>query len=78
MLDDVVLNIDRDKHVGTVELFWQGGARTVLPVRLNHSALKRTDTRVGLASNGCVHSPSFGVRRASVLRLAFGRVAPPG
>ena len=45
LLDDVVLNVDRERSVGTVELFWQGGARTELPVRLKHSGLKRTSTR---------------------------------
>jgi excisionase family DNA binding protein len=45
LLDDVVLNVDRERNVGTVELFWEGGARTVLPVRLKFSAIKRTGTR---------------------------------
>jgi hypothetical protein len=27
-----------------VELCWQGGARSELPVKLNHSGLKRTST----------------------------------
>jgi excisionase family DNA binding protein len=45
LLDDVVLNVDRDEHVGTVELFREGSARTVLPIRLKHSGIKRTSTR---------------------------------
>ena len=45
LLDDVVLNVDRERNVGTVELFWEGGARTVLPVRLKFSGVKRTGTR---------------------------------
>jgi len=45
LLHDVVLNVDRAQHAGTVELFWHGGARTVLPVRLKFSGIKRTGTR---------------------------------
>ncbi len=45
LLDDVVLNVDREKKLGTVELFWQGGARTELPVRLKHTTLRRSGTR---------------------------------
>jgi DNA invertase Pin-like site-specific DNA recombinase len=45
LLDDVVLNVDRERNVGTVELVWQGGARTVLPVRLKFGGVKRTGTR---------------------------------
>ena len=45
LLDDVVLNVDRERNVGTVELLWQGGARTELPVRLKFSGIKRSGTR---------------------------------
>ncbi len=38
LLDDVVLNVDRERQVASVELFWQGGARTVLPVRVKNTA----------------------------------------
>jgi MerR HTH family regulatory protein len=48
LLDDVVLEIDRERHTGAVQLVWQGGARTELTVRLNHSGLKRTSTPVDL------------------------------
>jgi hypothetical protein len=48
LLDDVVLEIDREHNIGAVELIWQGGARTALSVRLNHSGLKRTSTPVDL------------------------------
>ena len=48
LLDDVVLNVDRNLRVATVELLWQGGARTELSVKLNHSGLKRTSTSTDL------------------------------
>jgi predicted DNA-binding protein (UPF0251 family) len=48
LLDDVVLDVDRDRNTGAVELMWQGGARTELDVRLNHSGFKRTSTPVDL------------------------------
>ena len=45
LLDDVVLNIDRERNVGTAELFRRGGARTELPVRVKSTGVKRTGTR---------------------------------
>lgn len=48
LLDDVVLDVDREHSTGAVELLWQCGARTALVVRLNHSGLKRTSTPVDL------------------------------
>jgi excisionase family DNA binding protein len=48
LLDDVVLDVDREHNTGAVELLWQGGARSALFVRLNHSGLKRTSTPVDL------------------------------
>jgi DNA invertase Pin-like site-specific DNA recombinase len=47
-LQDVVIDVCRDQHTATVALIWQGGARTQLPVRLNHSGLKRTSTPTDL------------------------------
>jgi excisionase family DNA binding protein len=60
LLDDVVLNVDREREVATVELFWQGGARTELPVRVKHTTVKRSGTRpelVDLVRKLAVHSP---------------------
>jgi predicted DNA-binding protein (UPF0251 family) len=48
LLNDVAIDVDREQDIATVELMWQGGARTELPVRLNHSGLKRTSTSVDL------------------------------
>ncbi len=48
LLQDVVLDVCRDQHTATVELIWQGGTRTELAVRLNHSGLKRTSAPVDL------------------------------
>jgi excisionase family DNA binding protein len=45
LLDDVVLNVDRARDAATVELIWQGGARSELPVRVRHSTVKRSGTR---------------------------------
>jgi hypothetical protein len=60
LLDDVVLNVDRQRELATVELFWQGGARTELPVRLKHTTVKRSGTRpelIDLVRKLAVHSP---------------------
>jgi DNA invertase Pin-like site-specific DNA recombinase len=60
LLDDVVLNVDRQRELATVELFWQGGARTELPVRLKHTTVKRSGTRpklIELVRKLAVHSP---------------------
>jgi hypothetical protein len=38
LLDDVVLDVDREHNTGAVELMWQGGARTELAVRLTTAA----------------------------------------
>lgn len=48
LLDDVVLTVDRERDTASVELIWQGGARTELPVRVKHSTVKRSGTRPGL------------------------------
>ena len=59
LLDDVVLNVDRDTHLATVDLFWQGGARTDLLVRLRHTTIRRSGTRpelVDLIRRLAVHS----------------------
>jgi len=45
LLNDVVLTVDRDQDSATVELIWQGGARTELPVRMRHRTVKRSGTR---------------------------------
>ncbi len=39
-----MLNVDRERNVGTVELFWQRGARTELAVRLK----ERNGTSLGI------------------------------
>ncbi|MGZ6617753.1 MAG: recombinase family protein, partial [Solirubrobacteraceae bacterium] len=48
LLDDVVLSVDRERDTASVELIWQGGARTELPVRVRHSTVKRSGTRPDL------------------------------
>ena len=60
LLDDVVINVDRKRGVASVELYWQGGARTELPVKINHTGLKRTNTSedlVELIRRLAQHSP---------------------
>jgi excisionase family DNA binding protein len=55
-----VLNVDRERQVAVVEVFWQGGARTELPVRLKHTTVKRSGTRpelIDLVRKLAVHSP---------------------
>jgi transposase-like protein len=39
------LNVDREREVASAGLFWRGGARTELPVRLKHTTVKRSGTR---------------------------------
>jgi DNA invertase Pin-like site-specific DNA recombinase len=59
LLDDVVLTIDRDQDRASVELIWQGGARTELPVRVTNSTVRRNGTRpelVDLIRKLAVHS----------------------
>jgi hypothetical protein len=48
LLEDVVLTVDRERNVAGVELIWQGGARTELPIRLKHSTIRRNGTRPDL------------------------------
>jgi len=59
LLDDVVLTVDRKRDTASVELIWQGGARTELPVRVRHSTVRRSATRpelVDLVRKLAVHS----------------------
>jgi hypothetical protein len=37
LISEIVVTIDRDEHRADVELFWEGGARTELQVRLNRT-----------------------------------------
>jgi excisionase family DNA binding protein len=37
LIIEVVVTIDRDEHRADVEVFWEGGARSELQVRLNHT-----------------------------------------
>jgi DNA invertase Pin-like site-specific DNA recombinase len=37
LISEVVVTIDRDEHRADVEIFWEGGARTELQVRLNRT-----------------------------------------
>jgi DNA invertase Pin-like site-specific DNA recombinase len=38
LVSEVVVTIDRDEHRAEVEVFWEGGARTELALRLNRTA----------------------------------------
>jgi excisionase family DNA binding protein len=78
VLDDVVLQVDRARNAATAELIWQGGARTELPVTLNHSGLKRTSTStdlIELVRALALHSPDHQI--AMVLSKQ-GRTTPTG
>ena len=59
LLADVVLTVKRDQDSASVELIWQGGARTELPVRMRHRTVKRSGTRpelIDLVRKLAVHS----------------------
>lgn len=78
LLDDVVLDVDRERQLATVELIWEGTARTQLPVKLNHSGLKRTSTSsdlIELIRRLAEHSPDPEI--AMVLSKQ-GRLIPTG
>lgn len=44
LITDAVISVDRAHDRATVELFWQGGTRSELTVKLNRRAAKRTTT----------------------------------
>jgi hypothetical protein len=78
LLDDVVLDVNRDRDTATVELIWQGGPRTELAVKVNHSGLKRNSTSVDLIElirRLAQHSPDPEI--AMVLSKQ-GRLTPTG
>jgi hypothetical protein len=78
LLDDVVLIVDRDRDTATVELIWQGGARTELPVRVKHSTPKRSGTRpdlVDLVRRLAVHSSD---REIAIVLSKQGWSTPTG
>ena len=78
LLEDVVISVDRERHRATVELFWQGGARSELPVKLNHSGLKRTSTSeelIGLMRRLAEHSPDPEI---AMILAKQGRLTPTG
>ena len=78
LVDDVVLDVDRKRAVATVELIWQGGARTELPVKLNHSGLKRTSTSgdlIELIRRLAEHS---GDTEIAMILAKQGRLTPTG
>jgi excisionase family DNA binding protein len=78
LLDDVVLNVDRDRDTASVELIWQGGARSELPVRVKHSTVKRSGTRpdlVDLVRRLAVHSSD---REIAIVLSKQGWTSPTG
>jgi excisionase family DNA binding protein len=78
LLDDVVLSIDRDQDRASVELIWQGGARTELPVRVKNSTVKRNGTRpelVDLVRKLAVHSSD---RDIAIVLSKQGWMSPTG
>jgi Recombinase/Recombinase zinc beta ribbon domain len=78
MLDDVVLTVDRDRDAASVELIWQGGARTELPVRLRHTTVKRSGTQpelIELVRKLAEHSSD---REIAIVLSKQGRNTPTG
>lgn len=78
LLTDVVINVDRERHTGVAELLWQGGARSELHVRLNHSGLKRTSTSedlIELIRRLAQHSPDPEI---AMILAKQGRLTPTG
>ncbi len=78
LLTDVVINVDRERHTGVAELLWQGGARSELRVRLNHSGLKRTSTSenlIELIRRLAQHSPDPEI---AMILAKQGRLTPTG
>jgi hypothetical protein len=78
LLDDVVLDVDREHSTGAVELLWQGGARTALVVRLNHSGLKRTSTPIDLIDLIRRLAQHSSDREIAVVLSKQGRETPTG
>jgi len=78
LLDDVILDVDRARETASVELIWQGGARTELPVRVKHSTMKRSGTRpelVDLVRRLAVHSSD---REIAIVLSKHGWKSPTG
>ena len=78
LLDDVVLDVDRARETASVELIWQGGARTELPVRVKHSTMKRSGTRpelVDLVRRLAMHSSD---REIAIVLSKHGWKSPTG
>jgi DNA invertase Pin-like site-specific DNA recombinase len=78
LLADVVISVDRANDAAVVELRWQGGAQSDLPVKLNHSGLKRTSTSedlVELIRRLAQHSPD---REIAMILAKQGRSTPTG
>ena len=78
LLDDVILDVDRARDTASVELIWQGGARTELPVRVKHSTVKRSGTRpelVDLVRRLAVHSSD---REIAIVLSKHGWKSPTG
>lgn len=78
LLDDVVLSVDREAQRAIVELFWQGGARSELPVRLNHSGLKKTSTSVDLIELIGRLAEHSSDREIAMILAKQGRLTPTG
>ena len=73
-----MLNVDRERDTASVELIWQGGARTELPVRVKHSTVKRSGTRpelIDLVRKLAVHSSD---REIAIVLSKHGWKSPTG
>ncbi len=60
LISEVVVTIDRDEHRADVEVFWEGGARTELQVRLNRtgpSQRQLDEDTIALIGRLAVHHP---------------------
>ncbi|HEX5924822.1 MAG TPA: recombinase family protein [Baekduia sp.] len=60
LVNEIVVTIDRDEHRADVEVFWEGGARTELQVRLNRTGSgprQLAEDTIDLIRRLAVHHP---------------------
>lgn len=60
LISEVVVTIDRDEHRADVEVFWEGGARTELQLRLNRTGTSQrqlAEDTIALIGRLAVHHP---------------------
>ena len=60
LISEIVVTIDRDEHRADVEVFWEGGARTELQVRLNRTGpthRQLAEDTIGLIRRLAAHHP---------------------